>query len=419
MIKKLRIKFIMTAFFSAFVVLIVLVGGINISNYVHVLRDSDKVLKILADNGGTFPDRMLHSEAGAIPGEPPRMMQAERIDSPEIAFETRFFTVEYSLSGEAVRTDTDKISAVSEETAVSLADKVLSGGQKSGFIYDYRYMISDTPEGGRLVIFCDRGAALAGFRNFRNTSVVISLIGLLAIGCVIYFISGKAVRPIEEAGEKQKRFISDAGHEIKTPLSIIRADADVLGMELGEDNEWISDIVKQTERLTLLTNDLISLSKMEEGAESLYMEEMDISALAEDVADSAKAPSITRGITFVSDIEDGVRITCDKKKVYELMSILLDNALKYCPEGGNVSWSLSSKGKKAVIRVTNDLSEAMDKETVRHLFDRFYRADSSRNSESGGFGIGLSVARAVAEAHKGRITSELSGDRKIIFTAIL
>lgn len=419
MIKKLRIKFIMTAFLSAFVVLIVLVGGINISNYVHVLRDSDKVLKILADNGGTFPDRMLHSEAGAIPGEPPRMMQAERIDSPEIAFETRFFTVEYSQSGEAVRTDTDKISAVSEETAVSLADKVLSGGQKSGFIYDYRYMISDIPEGGRLVIFCDRGAALAGFRNFRNTSIVISLIGLLAIGCVIYFISGKAVRPIEEAGEKQKRFISDAGHEIKTPLSVIRADADVLGMELGEDNEWISDIVKQTERLTLLTNDLISLSKMEEGAESLYMEEVDISALAEDVADSAKAPSITRGITFVSDIEDGVRITCDKKKVYELMSILLDNALKYCPEGGNVSWSLSSKGKKAVIRVANDLSEAMDKETARHLFDRFYRADSSRNSESGGFGIGLSVARAVAEAHKGRITSELSGDRKIIFTAIL
>ncbi len=419
MIKKLRIKFIMTAFLSAFVVLIVLVGGINISNYVHVLRDSDKVLKILADNGGTFPDRMLHSEAGAIPGEPPRMMQAERIDSPEIAFETRFFTVEYSQSGETVRTDTDKISAVSEETAVSLADKVLSGGQKSGFIYDYRYMISDIPEGGRLVIFCDRGAALAGFRNFRNTSIVISLIGLLAIGCVIYFISGKAVRPIEEAGEKQKRFISDAGHEIKTPLSIIRADADVLGMELGEDNEWISDIVKQTERLTLLTNDLISLSKMEEGAESLYMEEVDISALAEDVADSAKAPSITRGITFVSDIEDGVRITCDKKKVYELMSILLDNALKYCPEGGNVSWSLSSKGKKAVIRVANDLSEAMDKETARHLFDRFYRADSSRNSESGGFGIGLSVARAVAEAHKGRITSELSGDRKIIFTAIL
>lgn len=419
MIKKLRIKFIMTAFLSAFVVLIVLVGGINISNYVHVLRDSDIVLKILADNGGTFPDRMLHSEAGAIPGEPPRMMQAERIDSPEIAFETRFFTVEYSQSGEAVRTDTDKISAVSEETAVSLADKVLSGGHGSGFIYDYRYMISDTPEGGRLVIFCDRGAALAGFRNFRNTSIVISLIGLLAIGCVIYFISGKAVRPIEEAGEKQKRFISDAGHEIKTPLSIIRADADVLGMELGEDNEWISDIVKQTERLTLLTNDLISLSKMEEGAESLYMEEVDISALAEDVADSAKAPSITRGITFVSDIEDGVRITCDKKKVYELMSILLDNALKYCPEGGNVSWSLSSKGKKAVIRVANDLSEAMDKETARHLFDRFYRADSSRNSESGGFGIGLSVARAVAEAHKGRITSELSGDRKIIFTAIL
>lgn len=419
MIKKLRIKFIMTAFLSAFVVLIVLVGGMNISNYIHVLRDSDKVLKILADNGGAFPEGMLHSQAGEFPGEPPRMMHGERIDSPEIAFETRFFTVEYSESGEVIRSDTDKISAVSDETAVALADKVISDGGKTGFIYDYRYEVSDTKDGGRIVIFCDRGAALSGFRDFRNTSIAISLIGLMIIGCVIYFISGKAVRPIEEAGEKQKRFISDAGHEIKTPLSIIRADADVLGMELGEDNEWISDIVKQTERLTLLTNDLITLSKMEEGKDVLNPEEVDISALAEDVADSVKAPSITRRLNFVSDIESGVRITCDKKKVYELMSILLDNAVKYCPEGGEVSWSLSSKGKKALIRVTNDLNEPMDKEAVWHLFDRFYRADSSRNSESGGFGIGLSVARAVAEAHKGRITADLSGDNKITFTAIL
>ncbi|MBP5555585.1 MAG: HAMP domain-containing histidine kinase [Lachnospiraceae bacterium] len=409
----------MTAFLSAFIVVLVLVGGINISNYVHVIRDSDKVLKILEDNGGVFPDMMLHSQPGEFPEEPPRMMHGERIDSPEIAFETRFFTVEYSGSGEVVGVNTDKISAVSEETATGLADKVISSGRKTGFIYDYRYVISDKEDGGRLVIFCDRGAALSGFRNFRNASIVISLIGLMIIGCVIYFISGKAVRPIEEAGEKQKRFISDAGHEIKTPLSIIRADADVLGMELGEDNEWISDIVKQTERLALLTNDLITLSKMEEGQTVLDMEEVDISALAEDVADSVKAPCITRKITFLSDIEGGVRINCDKKKIYELMSILLDNAVKYCPEGGEVSWSLSSKGKKAVIRVTNDLAQGMDKETVRHLFDRFYRADSSRNSESGGFGIGLSVARAVTEAHKGRITADLSGNNKIVFTAIL
>ena len=153
MIKKLRIKFIMTAFLSAFVVLLVLVGGMNISNYIHVLRDSDKVLKILADNGGVFPEGMLHSQAGEFPGEPPRMMHGERIDSPELAFETRFFTVEYSESGEVIRSDTDKISAVSDETAVALADKVISDGGKTGFIYDYRYEVSDTEDGGGLLSF--------------------------------------------------------------------------------------------------------------------------------------------------------------------------------------------------------------------------------------------------------------------------
>lgn len=419
MIKKLRIKFVMTAFLSVLAVLVILVGGINISNYIHVVNESDKVLGILSDNGGRFPEREPEGSVRTGEEPPPGAGHGARIDSPELAFETRFFTVTYSAEGDVVKTDTDKVYSVSGESAVSMADEVMMSGKESGFVYDYRYLVSETPDGGRIVIFSDRGASLANFRSFRNASAVISLLGLLIIGSIIYLISGRAVRPIEEAGEKQKRFISDAGHEIKTPLAIIRADADVLMMETGQDNEWVSDIIRQTDRLSELTNDLISLSKMEEGGSSLVTEETDLSAMAEDAADSVKSLTVMQKKEFSSDIESGVHIKCDKKAVYELMSILLDNAVKYCPGGGSISFSLSSKGKKAVFSVENDTDGSIGDEAVKHLFDRFYRTDASRNSGAGGFGIGLSVALAVTEAHKGRISAEIPREGSIRFTAIL
>ena len=419
MFKKLRIKFVMTAFLSVLAVLVILVGGINISNYIQVVNDSDMILRMLSDNGGRFPEREPVGNLDQGGGPPPGVWHGARIDSPELAFETRFFTVTYSSGGDVVKTDTDMVYSVSDENAVIMADSVVMSGKTAGFVYDYRYLVSEMSDGGRIVIFSDRGAALANFRSFRNASIIISLLGLLIIGSIIYLISGRAVRPIEEAGEKQKRFISDAGHEIKTPLAIIRADADVLMMEAGQDNEWVSDIIRQTERLSELTSDLISLSKMEEGGSTLVTEEADLSAMAEDAADSVKSLTIMKKKEFSYDIESGVHIKCDKKAVYELMSILLDNAVKYCPEGGNISFSLSSKGKKAVITTENDTDGSIGEEAVKHLFDRFYRTDASRNSGTGGFGIGLSVALAVTEAHKGRISAEIPRDGRIRFTVIL
>lgn len=417
MIRRLRLKFIMTAFLAVLAVLVVLVGGINVSNYVNVVRDSDKVLGMLADNDGRFPDRMTRpGNEDPAQDRPPEERRGERIDSPELAFETRYFTVRYDAEGNVISADTEKVSAVSEDKAIELAGRV---SDPEGFIGEYRYMCTYTSGGERLIIFCDRGASLANFRSFRNSSILLSLLTLLIVGIVIYFVSGFAVRPVAEAYDKQKRFISDAGHEIKTPLAVIKADTEVLGMEMGEDNEWLSDISKQTDRLTELTNDLIALSKMEEGSAALIMEETDVSALAADAVDSVKALAMIQNKELTSGIEDGVRITCDRKSVYELMSILLDNAVKYCPEGGKIGFSLTSAGKKVHISVTNDTDEVIEGEVLDHIFDRFYRTDSSRNSETGGFGIGLSMAHAITEAHHGRITATSEGDRSITFTVVI
>ena len=417
MIKRLRMKFALTAIGSVLLVLIVLVGGINIFNYREVVSDSDAVLRMLSDNGGMFPERRTPPQ-DRFDGEN-HLMGRDRIDSPELAFETRYFSAVIGIDGTVGNVDTGRIAAVSETEAGDYALEAVSSGKTGGFIGEYRFIVSPQTDGSMLVIFCDCGAGLANFRGFLRISVIISVISLVLISIAIFLISGRAVKPVAESYEKQKRFITDAGHEIKTPLAIINADADVLAMEQEGENEWISDIKKQTSRLTELTNDLIMLSRMEEGRDTLTFESLDLSALAADQADSFRAVAASTGKTIDTSISEGIKTRGDKKAITELMSILLDNAVKYCPEGGSVSVSLTRGSHGSIFEVMNDTAEEIDPAVLDRLFDRFYRADPSRNSDQGGYGIGLSIARAIVSSHKGRISAHKIEARKISFKVVL
>ena len=415
MIKRLRKRFILSAILSVFVVLFLIIGGINLFNYLEVVKDSDNVLNILMDNGGVFPEHMMHDPfERRMPGG------GGRINSPEIAFESRYFSVRTDQSGNILATTTDRISAVDKATAEEYAGKANSSGRERGFIGDYRYYSRQDPaDQTSLIIFYDCGRSLGNFRSFLLISVIISAGAMVLVSLIIIFVANNAIKPVAESYEKQKRFITDAGHEIKTPLAIINADADVLSMDIGEDNEWVADIRKQTKRLTELTNDLILLSKMEEGSSTLTMTDVDLSSVLGEQAESYKARAVTRGVEYQSSIDGNVHIKADRKAVEGLINILLDNAVKYCPEGGLISVGLTRSSKGAVMTVTNDTKEDMSEEDMRHLFDRFYRTDRSRNSETGGHGIGLSIAGAITEAHGGRITATKKAAKKITFTAIL
>ena len=416
MIKKLRMRFALTAICSVLLVLVILVGGINIFNYRKVVSDGDEVLQMLADNNGQFPDRMLPPD-GWRPDDNP-FRERDRIDSPEIAFETRYFSADIGIDGTVGMVDTGRISAVSDTEAAEYAMKVSDSGKLKGFIGEYRFIVSPRSDGSCKIIFCDCGASLANFRGFLKISIVLSVISLVIISAAIVLISGKAVKPVAESYEKQKRFITDAGHEIKTPLAIINADAEVLGMDIGEDNEWLSDIRKQTARLTDLTNDLVFLSKMEEGDKSLAREVIDLSKTAAEASESFRAVAVTGGKKFVLDIDEGVEMTGDKKSVTELLNILLDNAVKYCPEGKTVTFKVYRNSRNAAIEVRNDTSEDIPQEELSHLFDRFYRTDKSRNSETGGYGIGLSVAQAIVLANGGKISVSKKAPKTIRFVVL-
>ncbi len=407
MIKKLRIKLIAVSMVSLFTVLLVIAGTINLMNYIGIIKDADSILSVLAENDGVFP------KSEVPPGGMNPLIHDFR--SPEVPYESRYFSVLLDGSGSVISVDTGKIAAIDTSEAIEYAQTMLEKSKDKGFFENYRYTKQVTEDGIR-IIFLDCYRGLSTFRSFLLTSIGVSFFGMLAVFILMILLSEKIVKPISDSYEKQKQFITDAGHEIKTPLTIIDADAEILEMDYG-DNEWLKDIQTQVKRLTALTENLTLLSRLEEQSPlQEMMIEFPVSDVVSETAQSFQGPAKTRGKTFSMDIEPMLSFRGGEKSIRQLVSILLDNALKYSPEGGTVSISLKKQNKSLCLKVYNT-AQNVDTHNLDRLFDRFYRGDKSRSSETGGYGIGLSVAKAIVTSHKGKITAS-SKDGKSLTIAV-
>ena len=401
MIQKLRVKFITASMLSLALVLLVILGGVNAMSYRKVVRDADHILELLSENRGVFPKQFPPDGREGKLGPLPIL----RHDlSPEPPFESRFFSVLLNEGGQVLQSDIGQIAAVDEESAGEMAQAVWEIGNTDGFWEDYRYSrVAET--GGVRFIFLDCGRGLSNFRTTLMASVLVALLGLLAVFLLLLVLSRRIVRPVAESYEKQRRFITDAGHELKTPLTIIGADLDLLEPEL-DGSEWLQDIRHQVRRLTGLTQDLIYLSRMEEETPPIQPIEFPLSDLTEEMAQSFQGlvKAQKKGLTL--SIQPMLSYTGDEKSIRQLLSILLDNAMKYTPEEGNVEIAL----KKSV---SNTIAQPMEQETLDHLFDRFYRADQSRSSKTGGYGLGLSIAQSIVTAHKGKMRAECPEGKRL------
>lgn len=408
MIKKLQVKLIAISMFSLSLVLITIMGTACLINYRHILSDADDILYILAENNGIFPIM----EKAPIEGSKPR----SEWKSPETPYESRYFSVLMSDTETVISVDTGKIAAVDTSTAIAYARTALKNDREHGFIQDYRYIVKYDGSSFR-IIFLDCKKSLSDFRSSVAVICFVSLFGILAVLGLSILLSKRIVRPVADSYEKQKRFITDAGHEIKTPLTIIDADAEILEMDLGE-NEWLQDIQQQTKRLTELTKDLIYLSRLEEEQNKLQHIDFPFSDLVAETAQSFQALAKIQNKNFVCEIQPMLSLCGDEKALRQLVSILLDNALKYSAASGTITLTLEKQGRNIRLLIEN-AAEYVNEEDLNLMFDRFYRTDKSRNSQKGGYGIGLSIAKAIVSAHKGKINASSRDGKSLLMTVIL
>ena len=407
MIKKLRIKFVAISVFSVVFVLCIIVGAINMLNYQNVVREADAILTLLQKNDGVFPEdgRQEELEDDFFQGI-----------SPELPYESRYFSAILDEDGMMVQIDMGRIAAVDEETASEYVYDILSSDKRRGFIAQYRYIKQDMQD-GTMVVCLDCSRTLSNFRSFLIFSIITLVFGSFAVMLLLILFSKRVIHPVVEGHEKQKRFITDAGHEIKTPLTNIGADASVLESEYGE-NEWLEDIQLKVKRMAALTEDLISLARMEESEGRMRMTEFSLSDAATESVHSFRGLARTQNKTLTEEIEPGIKIVGDEKSLRRLISILLDNALKYSPEDGIIVLTVKKRRRNTVISVYNT-AEYVSKESLKHLFERFYRSESSRNSETGGSGIGLAIAKAITEAHRGKISAYSADEKSLLVTVTL
>ena len=408
MIYNLQKRFIKITAFSIGLVFALIFGLIYLISTLQMNDRLDALADILSENDGRFPDEMDRS--GDLPREP-----RDIFFSPETQFSIRFFLVWTDETGGIVHENTEHISSVSEKEIQEYAERALNREKARGWIEGYRYKKADT-EFGKLIVFVNGETNRGMTYQILGTVSAVMAASFLIILLLILFISKRAVRPVAEVYKKQKQFVTDANHELKTPLTLILSNLDIIESEIGK-NEWLDDIRGEGERMGELINQLVMLSRMDEDLSEMETAEFNLSDMATDIVSEFENLSTERGKRLSADITPEISYTGDEGMIRRLLSILLDNAVKYCDPGGSIRVRVYRKGHHPVITVENSYRD-IDQVELDRLFDRFYRADKARTF-SGNFGVGLSIAKGIAQKHRGDITVCKKGDGVSGFKAVL
>lgn len=389
MIKRLRKRFILICTLSFLAVFVIMVTAIYVTNTIRQNRRLDFIADIISENG-SFPKQKdtSFSFSNSLP-------DFINNDTP---FTTRFYTVSLDENGLYQSSSTEFVSDISETDAEHSAEEVLKKGKSRGWYGDFRYKVYEK-DGNKQIIFISGKNHRFSSNEFMKSTIRIFGIGSLAVLALIIILSKFAMRPTAESYQKQKQFVTDASHELKTPLTLILTNIDIAESELGQ-NEWLDDIRSEGERMSKLVNRLVTLSRMDEEKALGSFNEFDLSGTVSDTVSEFTELASIYGKNLTADIDKGIKYHGDESEIRQLTAILLDNAVKYCDEGGSIKAVLSQK-KYPILTVTNSYKK-VDNIKLDRLFDRFYREDTARTAGSG-FGIGLSIAQSITEHHKGSI----------------
>ena len=418
MIKQLQRRFIKIAMFSFCIVVFLIVGLTNLLNYLRARQEIEENLSVVLENLDVIQqtEKNWKWSYGRKDTED-SYIYAEDTDTKEdidaILSGVRFFTVTMDAEGNVIRTNTQNTNTVDARRASEIALDLYRKGKMNGYGKYSRYRA--VPAGDDLIyVFVNCKRKMRECSNFLKTSLISAILELIVVFFPVYFFSRAVVRPVQESADKQKAFITNAGHEIKTPLTIIDANTDVIELTSGE-TEWTKSIRNQIRRLTKLTEELVGLAKLQEIDELQERQKVAISIVLRETCEQFETVAKMHGKELVWDLQDNLTVFGDEAMLERLFSILLDNAVKYADEKARISVNAKKNGKYIQIEVRNP-AENMKKGMHMDLFERFYRADASHNSATGGHGIGLSNAQAIVELHKGKMKAGSPADGEICFS---
>lgn len=349
-------------------------------------------------------------------GEPGRRSSRGSLSGAEVASLSNYYTITLNENGEITEWSSDREDLYDESSMQAFADQVLAGGSDSGRIGTQFYRLSEKNE-NRLLIVLDARLELAAGERVLMITLLVAGIACVLLSFGAWLLIRRMVRPVDEAFRRQRQFVWDASHELKTPLAVIQANADVLANETGE-NEYLGFIRSEIRRADSLVRNLLTLARMDQGTVRPDMRPLNLSETVLSVLLPFESTVYEAGKTLESDIAEEVFVQGDEGMMQQLTVILLSNALKYSDEHGTIRIRLTRKGRSCELRVENT-GEGIGPEDLTRIFDRFYRTDRSRNSETGGEGLGLAIAKSIVEAHHGRIHAESEPARGAAFIVSL
>lgn len=403
MIKKLQRRFIRIALVSLAVAMVLAVLVVNVANWISVRSELNETLSLLTENTGSARSDVQGKKV---------MGKSKHVRN--LLSESGWFSVSFNADLSQNSVNLFNISDLDEQAASDLALRALSqSSARTGFLQDYLFLIRDDLRSGQTVLFLNCETKLTAVRTLALISILACLGGILLAWLIASLASRRAIAPIIRNMEQQKQFITNASHELKTPLTVISANMDLLQME-DPENQWVTSTQKQAAQMRRLVDELVYLSRMEEENAPLTMEDLPLSALLQEAAEPFLAMAEYQGKSMAVDAKDGLTLRGDRASIQRLLSTLLDNAVKYAPRDGSIRVRARGEGRHILLTVANSVSQPLTEEQCRQLFDRFYRADPSRNKDKqSGFGIGLAIAAAIVEKHGGSIAAAMEGDQLV------
>lgn len=401
MIKRLQRKFIFVSAFSLLVVLMTIVVSIwGVSAY-RSHQEVNDVLQMLSQNDGQLSPTLSdqHRNRPFLTPQPSR----------EGIYQYRFFSARVSNKGKVQEINNQHIFTVIPQDIVNITNRAYRRHKDRGVIYFnntvYAYQVRHHAK-SMVIVFLDQSLVMQESKDLARIGIALGIVSMILYTIVLIIFSKKAIKPVAEAEMRQREFISNAGHELKTPLTVISANTEMQELLDGE-TEWTKSNKQQVARLTHLINNLISLAKIGEQPD-LNIVELDASTIANQVVNSFRPVIEQNGLTFKTDIQQKLKVKADENRITELINILLDNANKYSDKGGRIFLNLhrNKRSRAITLSVTNSYAKGASVDYSK-FFDRFYRGDTAHQVKGqSGFGIGLSMAQRIVSEFHGKIKAK-------------